>query len=57
MEVAKTLYRGFDTHVEVDLEEDPVGDPALIKREGLVRVVAMPLVLPLVYFMMKRLSR
>ena len=44
MDAAKSLYRGFDTHVEVDLERKPVGDPALIRREGLVRMVAMPLV-------------
>jgi signal transduction histidine kinase len=44
MGVAKSLYRGFDTHVQLDLEKEPVGDPALIKREGLVGVVAMPLV-------------
>jgi len=44
MDRAKALYRGFDTHVEIDLTGSPVGDPALIEREGLVRVVAMPLV-------------
>jgi signal transduction histidine kinase len=44
MDAAKSLYQGFDTQVEVDLERTPVGDPALIRREGLVRVVAMPLV-------------
>jgi len=44
METAKSIYRGFDTHIEIDLEKQPAGDPALIKREGLARVVAMPLV-------------
>src|SRR4029077_6376263 len=44
MERAKAIYRGFDTHVEIDLEKEPPGDAALIKREKLVRVVAMPLV-------------
>jgi signal transduction histidine kinase len=44
MERAKAIYRGFDTHVEIDLERQPAGDAALIKREKLVRVVAMPLV-------------
>jgi signal transduction histidine kinase len=44
METAKSIYRGFDTHIEIDLEKQPAGDPALIKREKLVRVVAMPLV-------------
>ena len=44
METAKSIYRGFDTHIEIDLENQPAGDPALIKREKLARVVAMPLV-------------
>lgn len=44
METAKAMYRGFDTHLEIDLRERPLGDPALIAREGLARVVAMPLV-------------
>ncbi|HEY8830157.1 MAG TPA: GAF domain-containing sensor histidine kinase, partial [Candidatus Limnocylindria bacterium] len=44
METAKSVYRGFDTHIEIDLENQPAGDPALIKREKLARVVAMPLV-------------
>jgi signal transduction histidine kinase len=44
MDRAKAMYRGFDTHLEMDLEKDPVGDPDLIKRERLARVVAMPLV-------------
>jgi signal transduction histidine kinase len=44
METAKSIYRGFDTHIEIDLEKQPAGDPALIKREKLARVVAMPLV-------------
>ena len=41
---AKAMYRGFDTHVEIDLEHEPAGDPAPIQREKLARVVAMPLV-------------
>src|SRR5260221_133466 len=44
LETAKALYRGFDSHVEVDLRKQPLGDPALIAREGLVRVFATPLV-------------
>ncbi|HEY8757960.1 MAG TPA: ATP-binding protein [Candidatus Limnocylindria bacterium] len=44
METAKSIYRGFDTHIDIDLEKQPAGDPALIKREKLARVVAMPLV-------------
>jgi signal transduction histidine kinase len=44
METAKSIYRGFDTHLEIDLEKQPAGDPALIKKEKLARVVAMPLV-------------
>ena len=41
---AKELYRGFDTHLELDLRTQPLGDPALIEHEGLARVIAMPLV-------------
>src|SRR5438067_5346553 len=41
---AREIYRGFDQHVEIDLKRSPVGDPALIEREGIARVVAMPLV-------------
>ena len=44
MERAREIYRGFDQHVEIDLKRSPVGDPALIEREGIARVVAMPLV-------------
>jgi len=44
IETAKSIYRGFDTHVEIDLQKEPAGDPALIKREKLARVIAMPLV-------------
>jgi signal transduction histidine kinase len=44
MDRAKAIYRGFDTHVEIDLEGQPAGDAALIEQEKLVRVVAMPLV-------------
>jgi len=44
METAKSIYRGFDTHIDIDLEKQPAGDPALIRREKLARVVAMPLV-------------
>jgi signal transduction histidine kinase len=44
METAKSIYRGFDTHLDIDLAKQPAGDPALIKREKLARVVAMPLV-------------
>ncbi len=44
METAKAMHKGFDAHVEIDLRVQPLGDPALIEREGLVRVVAVPLV-------------
>src|SRR5260221_12424806 len=44
LETAKSMYRGFDSHVEIDLRAQPLGDKALIEREGLVRVIAMPLV-------------
>src|SRR5438105_12790466 len=44
MESAREIYRGFDQHVEIDLKRSPVGDPGLIQREDLARVVAMPLV-------------
>ena len=44
METARSIYRGFDMHVDIDLEKQPAGDPALIRREKLARVVAMPLV-------------
>ena len=44
METAKSIYLGFDTHVEIDLEKQPAGDAELIRREKLARVVAMPLV-------------
>ena len=44
LERARAIYRGFDTHIEIDLEKSPPGDLALIQREGLMRVVAMPLV-------------
>src|ERR1051326_154486 len=40
IETAKSIYRGFDTHVEIDLQKEPAGDPALIKREKLARVIA-----------------
>lgn len=43
MERARAIYRGFDTPVELDLRSSPPGDPALIRREGLARVVALPL--------------
>ena len=44
MDTAKAMYRGFDSHLEIDLRERPLGDPALIERERLARVVVMPLV-------------
>src|SRR5260221_6791068 len=44
LETAKSIYRGFDSHVEIDLRAQPLGDKALVEREGLVRVIAMPLV-------------
>ncbi|MDQ6857864.1 MAG: ATP-binding protein [Chloroflexota bacterium] len=39
---ALELYAGFDTHVEVELPNDEPAD-ALLTREGIVRIVAMPL--------------
>ena len=44
IERANAIYAGFDQHVEIDLRASPAGDPALIEREGLARVIAMPLV-------------
>jgi signal transduction histidine kinase len=44
MTAARSIYRGFDTHIEIDLEKAPAGDAELIRREKLARVVAMPLV-------------
>ncbi|MEP7004147.1 MAG: ATP-binding protein [Chloroflexota bacterium] len=44
IEAAKAMYEGFDSPLELDLRVHPLGDPALIAREGLVRVIAMPLV-------------
>ena len=44
LETAQAMYRGFDAHLDIDLRKQPLGDPALIEREGLARVVAMPLV-------------
>ena len=44
METAKAMHKGFDAHVEIDLRAQPLGDPTLIEREGLARVVAVPLV-------------
>ena len=43
LERARSLYAGFDTHVEVDLLRDAPEDAALLAPEGIVRVVAMPL--------------
>jgi signal transduction histidine kinase len=40
---AKEIYPAFDAHVEMDLKTRPLGDPAATAREGLARVVAMPL--------------
>jgi signal transduction histidine kinase len=40
---ARSLYAGFDTHVEVDLLRDAPEDAALLAPDGIVRVVAMPL--------------
>ena len=42
-ERAKSMYQGVESHVEIDLRTGPLGDAALIAREGLARVVAMPL--------------
>lgn len=42
-DTARTMYRGFDTHLDIDLRAARLGDPGLIRREGLVRAVAMPL--------------
>jgi len=44
IETAKAMHKGFDAHLEIDLRAQPLGDPALIEREGLARVVAVPLV-------------
>src|SRR6266542_999311 len=39
---ARSLYKGFDTHIEVDLARDGADD-VLFTNEGIARVVAMPL--------------
>jgi signal transduction histidine kinase len=39
---ALSLYKGFDTHIEVDLARDGADD-VLFTNEGIARVVAMPL--------------
>lgn len=44
LERAQAMYRGFDTPVEIDLRADPAGSASLVAREGLARVLAMPLV-------------
>lgn len=44
IERATAMYAGFDRHVEIDLRADAPGDPSLIARERLARVLAMPLV-------------
>lgn len=41
---ARAMYPGFDTHLEIDLRADAPGDRSLSEREGLARVVAIPLV-------------
>ena len=44
LERARAMYRGFDTPIEIDLRAQPAGEPSLVEREQLARVVAMPLV-------------
>ena len=42
--VAVAQYRGPDEHLMLDLRQGPLGDRALIEREGLAQVLALPLV-------------
>ena len=41
MDRARELYRGPDVHVILDLTHRPLGDPALLKAEGLARALAV----------------
>jgi PAS domain-containing protein len=41
---ARAAYRGADVHVVLDLREGALGDADLIRSEGLVRALAVPLV-------------
>ena len=41
---ARRLYRGPEQHLVFDMRSPPLGDPAAIKREGLAKVIAFPLV-------------
>jgi len=43
MDRARELYRGPDVHVILDLTHRPLGDPALLKAEGLARALAVPI--------------
>ncbi|MHB8631094.1 MAG: ATP-binding protein [Candidatus Limnocylindria bacterium] len=40
---ARAMYRGFDTHIEVDLAREVTPEDALLSTDGFARVVAMPL--------------
>jgi signal transduction histidine kinase len=44
MERARAAYRGADVHIVLDLGEGALGDAELIRTEGLVRALAVPLV-------------
>ena len=44
IERARAMHAGSDRHSEIDLSADGLGDRALVARERLVRVAAMPLV-------------
>jgi signal transduction histidine kinase len=44
MERARAAYRGADVHIVLDLEQGALGDAELIRAEGLVRALAVPLV-------------
>jgi signal transduction histidine kinase len=44
MERARAAYRGADVHVLLDLRQGALGDAELIRAEGLVRALAVPLV-------------
>ena len=43
MDRARSMYRGFDVHLDIDLRATPLGDARLIAEEGLERVIAVPL--------------
>lgn len=41
---ARVLFRAPDQHLVIDLRDSPLGDPVAIRKEGLAKVIAFPLV-------------